>query len=144
MLDVQLFTLLTSQQLGRLEHILALSAIQLELGQRLNLLLRNAALLALEEIAPHRLPALIVELGIVQTEVDPRLKRRVNVVNAVRGEEENAFVVLEQAQEDADELVALEVVRGAGFEEDVGLVEAQNGVPLCGHFENVGQGLLDA
>ena len=66
------------------------------------------------------------QLLVVHGDVDTRLKGRVDVCSAVGGEEEDAGVVLQDAEEDGDELVALEVVCGAGFEEDVRFVEEED------------------
>jgi hypothetical protein len=52
-------------------------------------------------------------------------------------------VLLEQAQEDADHGVAVDVVVGALLEEDVGLVEQDDCVPLAGHLEDVAQLVLE-
>ena len=77
------------------------------------------------------------EVVVLHADVDAGLEGGVDVVDAVGGEEEDAFVVFEDAEEDGDEFVAFEVVGGALFEEDVGFVEEKDGVPFGGHFENV-------
>ena len=79
------------------------------------------------------------ELFILHADMDTGLKGGVDVVDAVGGEEEDAFVVFEDTEEDGDEFVAFEVVGGALFEEDVGFVEEEDGVPFGGHFEDVGE-----
>lgn len=55
-----------------------------------------------------------VQLGIREREVDAGFERRVHVREAVRRQEEDAGEVLEEAEEDGDELVAVEVGGGAG------------------------------
>lgn len=44
--------------------------------------------------------------------------------------------VFEEAEEDGDEGVAVEVVHGAFLEEDVGFVEEEDGVPGVGYVED--------
>ena len=66
--------------------------------------------------------------------MDAGLEGGVDVVDAVGGEEEDAFVVFQDAEEDGDEFVALQVVRAALFEEDVGFVEEEDGVPFARHL----------
>ena len=55
--------------------------------------------------------------------MDTRLEGGIDVVDAVGGEEEDAFVVFQDAEEDGDEFVPLHIVRAALFEEDVRFVE---------------------
>ena len=64
--------------------------------------------------------------------MDARDKGFVERLDAVSGEEEDALEVLEEAEEDADEGVAVDVVDGAFFEEDVGFVEEEERAPaMC-------------
>ena len=141
-LGAQPLTLPTSQQLRRLEHILNLPPIHLIPRQQIQVLVTEVMLAlgsSVEEIdpdVPTRGPA---ELVVPHADVDAGLEGGVDVVDAVGGEEEDAFVVLEDAEEDGDEFVALQVVRAALFEEDVGFVEEEDGVPFAGHFEDVGK-----
>jgi hypothetical protein len=58
--------------------------------------------------------------------MDARLKRRIHVIEAIGGQEHDAFKVLEEAEEDGDESVAVEVVRAAGFHEDICFVKQQH------------------
>ena len=76
--------------------------------------------------------------------MDAGLERRVHVFDPVGGQEEDALVVLEHAQEDGDEFVTLEVMRAALFEEDVRFVEQEDGVPFRAHLQHVRQRGLDA
>jgi hypothetical protein len=46
--------------------------------------------------------------------------------------------VLEEAQEDGDQGVAVDVLDGALLEEDVGFVEEEDGAPGVGYVENLG------
>ena len=71
--------------------------------------------------------------------MDARLEGLVEGLNAVRGEEEDALEVLEQAQEDRDEGVAMDVLHRALLEEDVGFVEEEDRVPGVRDFEDLGQ-----
>lgn len=57
--------------------------------------------------------------------MDSRDKGFVKCLDAIGREEENALEVLKQTKEDADQGVAVYVVDGALFEEDVGFVEEQ-------------------
>jgi hypothetical protein len=63
--------------------------------------------------------------------VDARLHGQVERGQAVGGEEDDAREVLELLEEDGDEGVALGIagLLVAGLEEDVGLVEEDNGLP---------------
>ena len=165
MLEPQPNPLLTRKQLRRLEHILNLPPIHAKLRQLIQIPLRHLMLLpkptnllprirrrddvimllgaGVDEILPHVPPAGRGERLVAHGDVDARLEGRVDVVDAVRGQEKDALVVLEDAQEDGHELVALEVVRAALLEEDVGLVEQQDGVPFRAHLQHVGQVRLD-
>lgn len=75
--------------------------------------------------------------------MDSGLESGVHVGDTVGSEKQDAFVVFQRAQEDRDELVSLEVVGGALLEEDVALVEQENGVPLRDHLEDVLQRVFD-
>ena len=75
--------------------------------------------------------------------MDTRLERGVDVVDTIGGEEEDPLVIFQDAKEDGNEFVPLEVVGAALFEEDVGFVEQEHGVPFAGHLEDVGKRGLD-
>ncbi|KAK1245927.1 hypothetical protein MKX07_004996 [Trichoderma sp. CBMAI-0711] len=85
----------------------------------------------------------LVEGRVVEGEVDAGLEGLVDGADAVGGEEEEAVVVLEDAEEDGDEGVARHVLLGALGEEDVGLVEQQDAVPEMGQAEDVLEAGLD-
>ena len=135
-LKAQPHTLPTSQQLRRLEHILNLPPIHLIPRQHIEFLVAEAMALGrgVEEIDPDVAARGFAELAVAHADVDAGLEGGVDVVDAVGSEEEDAFVVLEDAEEDGDEFVALQVVRAALFEEDVGFVEEEDSVPFAGHF----------
>jgi len=52
--------------------------------------------------------------------------------NTVGGEEENALEVLEEAQEDANQRIAVEVVAASALKEDVGFVQKEHCSPSLG------------
>ena len=143
MLVVQHLTLPTSQQLRRLEHILNLPPIHLMTRQHIEFFVTEAMVLPLgrsvEEIDPDVAARGFAELAVPHADVYAGLEGGVDVVDPVGGEEEDAFIVLEDAEEDGDEFVAFQVVRAALFEEDVGFVEEEDSVPFACHFEDVGQ-----
>ena len=130
------------QHLGGFEHVLDLPAVEIDLGEGVELGGAQAAGLA-DEGVPDVAAAGGRQGGVLHADVDAGVEGVVDVADAVGGEEEDALVVLEDAQEDGDHLVALEVGGGAGLEEDVGLVEQQHGVPLGHHLEDRVQRLLD-
>ena len=136
--------LLTSEQLRRLEHIFNLAAVHVILGQLVQVLVAETVLLAIggtvEEVDPDVSARGCAEVVVLHADVDAGLEGGVDVVDAVGGEEEDAFVVFEDAEEDGDEFVSFQVVRAALLEEDVGFVEEEDGVPFAGHLEDVGKG----
>ena len=141
-LVAQPLTLPTSQQLRRLEHILNLPPIHLIPRQHIKVFVTEVMLAfgrRVEEIDPDVAARGFAELAVPHADVDAGLKGGVDVVDAVGGEEKDAFVVFKDAEEYGDEFVALQVVRAALFEEDVGFVEEEDGVPFACHFEDVGQ-----
>jgi hypothetical protein len=64
--------------------------------------------------------------------VNARDEGFVECFDPVRGQEEDALEVFEEAEEDADESVAMDVVDRAFFEEDVGFVEQEERTPAVG------------
>jgi hypothetical protein len=52
--------------------------------------------------------------------------------NTVGGEEENALEILEEAQEDANQRIAVEVVAASALKEDVGFVQKEHCSPSLG------------
>ena len=92
----------------------------------------------LQEVFPNRLSRLDRQIGIVQGDVNSRLEGRIHVRDPVRRQEQNPLVVLQHAQEDTDELVTLEVVRGTRLEEDVTFVKEEDCVPFRYHLEDIG------
>jgi hypothetical protein len=72
------------------------------------------------------------------------LERLIKRLDSVRGQEEDALEVLEQAQEDADEGVAVDVLVLALLEEHVGLVQQQHGAPRVRNIHDLVELVLDA
>lgn len=69
--------------------------------------------------------------------MDTALESGIDVVSAIGGLEHQAFIVFERSKEDADGLVAIEVVFCACFEEDVAFVYQENGIPYRHRFEGL-------
>lgn len=69
--------------------------------------------------------------------MDPRLERIVERLNTVRRQEQDALEVLQQAQEDGHQRVAVDVLDGALLEEDVGFVEQEHGAPGVRNVEDL-------
>ena len=114
MLDPQPHTLPTRKQLRRLENILDLASIHLIRRQSIQILPAEVVLFrpagSGQEIAPDVSARGDAEFFVLHAYVDARLEGGVDVVHAVGGEEEDAFVIFEDAQEYGNELVAFEVV----------------------------------
>lgn len=90
----------------------------------------------LDEVGLYTLPARHIELFVVQADVYAALEGLVEGVYAVGSEEHDAFVVLQHAEEDGDELVPLEFVEGALFKEDIGFVEEEDSISAITHVED--------
>ena len=75
----------------------------------------------------------------MHAKVDTRLEGRIDILNTIGGEEENAFVVLEHAEEDGYEFVALEVLRTTLLKKDIGFIKEEDSIPLSSHLEDVRQ-----
>ncbi len=112
------------------------------LRQHIQFLLRKSMSLPTqtEKVAPNVTSGTRAQLIVLHADMDPALKGGIDIVDAVGGEKEYAFVVFENTQEDGDEFVAFKIVGGALFEEDVGFVEEEDGVPFCSHFEHIAEG----
>ena len=109
--------LIDRQSLGRTDGILDLSSIQVMLGHLIKIAGREDSRLdALDFLdfgEKHGEDAALGfegQLAVFEAEVDAGLEGRVEVFHAVGGEEEDALEVFEQAQEDADEGVAVDVL----------------------------------
>ena len=90
----------------------------------------------LEEIGPDCAAGLDCELFVVDGDEDAALECRVEGLHAVGRQDHVAVVVFEHAEEDADQLVALEFVQAALFQEHVCFVEQEDGVPARAHVED--------
>lgn len=97
----------------------------------------------LDEHLEHTLLCLGAQLAVAQRDVDTRLECIVESFDAVRCEEENALEILQQAQEDGDEGIAVDVLDGALLEEDVSFVEKENCAPGMSYVENLENVLAD-
>ena len=78
-----------------------------------------------EKVVPYFLPALGIQLGVVEADVDAALECGVERLHSVRGQEHDAFVVFEHAQKDRDEFVALQLMEATLFEEYIGFILLQ-------------------
>ena len=143
MLVGQVLVLLTGEELRSLEHILNLTAIHVIVRQLIQVFVTETVLLAIEgrteKIDPNMSARGCAEFVILHADVDARLESRIDVVDSVGGEEENAFVVFQYAKEDGNEFVSLQIMRAALLKEDVGFVEEEDGVPFAGHLKHVGK-----
>ena len=83
----------------------------------------------LDEGGPDLALGFLAQLVVFDAEVDATLDRLVENGHPVRGQDHDALEILQLSQEDRDEGVVLEVVLGAGFEEDVRFVEEEDGLP---------------
>ena len=150
MAHAQLHALIDRQRLRRADTILDLAPIQHRLGEAIVVRLCELNSLdaveltdALEEHDPDGLAGLVGEFGVAQGDVDAGLEGVVEGLDAVGGEEEDALEVFEQAQEDGDEGIAVDVLDGALFEEDVCFVEEEDGAPRDGIVSFGGRGRLE-
>ena len=98
---------------------------------------------ACEDLGPDLRPAVAVEVAEVVLDGNAAGEGLVEAFDAVGGEEEDALLVLEQPDEDADHGVALEVVLAALLHEDVGLVEQQDCVPGLADLEDGFEAVLE-
>lgn len=157
LLDVRkrkLLSLLARQQVGHLHSVLDLPTVEVQVAQTHNVLLRHLVhglaqelLVGVDSAREEGLPdggaAVAVQVGVLEGHVDTTLKGRVHVLDAVGGEEEDTLVVLEHAEEDADDAVAVHVGGGTGLEEDVALIEQEDGVPVRDHGEDLAEVALE-
>jgi hypothetical protein len=90
------------QQQGGLDNILDLATVHGQLRELVNLLVSEGlrCVGGREERAPDEAPRAGGELRIVDGDVDARLEGGVEGLDAVGGEEEGAFVVFKDAEED--------------------------------------------
>lgn len=96
-----------------------------------------------ETRVPDLLPLAVREVGVVQHHVDAGDERFVEGADAVCCQEEEALVVLERAEEDADQAVTLQVPGNAGLEVDVCFVKEEDCFPEGGELEPFHQVLFD-
>ena len=76
----------------------------------------------LEEVRPDGATGLGGEFVVLDTDHDAALEGLVEGLNTVCREDHVAVVVLQDAKEYADQLIVLELVQAALFQEDVGLI----------------------
>ena len=89
----------------------------------------------LQRRLPDFCPRRRVEGRVLDAQMDARHESCVEGVDTVGGEEDDALVVLEYAQEDGHEAIALDIVEVALSEEDVGLVDEDDGPPGSSEVE---------
>ena len=139
----QVLALLTGEQLCSLEHVFNFTAIHVIVCQLIQVFVTKIVLLAterrIEKIDPNMSARGCAEFIILHADMDPRLESGIDVVDSVSGEEENAFIVFQDAKEDGDEFVSLQIMRAALLKEDVGFVEEEDGVPFTGHLKYIGK-----
>ena len=136
MAHTQLDALVDSERLRGADAVLDLAAVEHRLGEAIVVGVSegdgaDAVELAhaLQEHGPDGLAGLVGELGVTEGDVDAGLEGVVEGFDAVGGEEEDALEVLEQAQEDGDEGVAVDILHRALLQEDVRFVEEEDGAP---------------
>lgn len=114
---------------GAVPGVLARRDGDVDAAQAVSLALAGGglALDALEAVEPDALAVGVGQGAVVQRDVDAGREGGVEGLHAVRGEEEHAAVVLERAQEDGDEPVALDVLVAPRLEVHVGLVQQHDG-----------------
>ena len=129
--------------LGEADDVLDLAAVDVVRGEAGDVEFVGGEAGVLEEVAPDGGAAVPGVRLVVQRDRDAGVEGLVEAADAVSGEEHDAVVLLEQAQEDADHGVAVDVVVGTALEEDVGLVEQDDRVPVAGDLEDVAQLVLE-
>ena len=78
---------------------------------------------SLEVHLPDLHGGFLVQRRIVEGDVDARFERLVEMAHFVGGEEKDAGIVLQNAQEDRDDGVAPHVFLVSGLEEDIRFIE---------------------
>ena len=96
-----------------------------------------------KHIIPDGLPRGVREPLVPNRDVYARHERLVESAHAVRSEEQDPPEVVERAQENGHDAVALQVVDGARFQVDVGFVDEDHGVPVVGVLEEAEEVLLE-
>lgn len=96
-----------------------------------------------EQVVPDLRAAVDVERFVGECDRNARVEGLVETAHAVGGQEHDAVVLLEQPQEDADHRVAVDVVVGPALQEDVGLVEQDDRVPVARDLQDVAQLVLE-
>ena len=130
------FTALSQAQ-GHLDDVLDLATVEAVDGKGLEFRFGKLDALGLEENTPDLHPGLLFQLVVVHRHGHTGHERGVDDLDAVRGQEQHAGVVLQEPQEDPDHGVALDVVGRALFEEDIRFVDQQNGIPDGSQFQDV-------
>ena len=101
-----------TQQCRALEYVLDLPTVQLDSRQLVQVRLAPILphLQPCEEVIPDVTSRRDGQVRICQADVDARLERWVNVVDAVTCQEKETFKVLQRAEEDGDELITLKIM----------------------------------
>jgi len=106
--------------------------------QRVEVCLRERE--AREAVREYLLPNALArggsQLVVEQLDRDARVERLVELAHTVGRQEQDALLLLEQAQEDADHRVAFDVFVRSAFHEHVGFVQEQDRVPCLADFED--------
>ena len=118
-------------------ELLSAEVIQLLRGELGSYPGRGDLVRLLDEGGPDLRFCFLAQLVVLDAQVDAALDRFVEDGDSVCGQYHDALEVLQLPQEDGDEGVVLQVVLGAGFEEDVGLVEEEDGLPASDAVENL-------
>ena len=142
---IQRFAVELRQTLRSPDHILDLPSIDLGLRQTfvpffiyLYILLSQFV----EEILPDLFARTDGEIVILKRDVDARFKGIIEGIHSVRSQEQDAFVVLQDAEEDRDKRISFHVVQTAALQEDVGFINEEHSFPSAGHIKDSAQTLI--
>lgn len=139
MSEVQFLLATVSQSLGGANGVLNLTTIELFADQRAPLPVRDIIHSAdfAQEGPPDLLTRAGIEIFVSQGYVDSALERIIEGGNPIGREEENAGEIFELTQEHGDQGIALNVVNGTLFEEDVRLVNEHDSIPGMCNIEDL-------
>lgn len=116
----QLRLLVCSKQSSCLDNILYLPSVELFVSQMLQFKFwENAG-----KRVPDMEPALIVQVGVVDCEMDSWLERWVKSWNSIGCQEHDSLVVFKEPKEDRNEFISMHVWQRTAFEKHVTFVES--------------------
>ena len=98
---------------------------------------------ALDENLEYGLLRLAVKVIVSESNMNSRLESIVEGLDAIRRQEQNALKVLKLAEEDADKSVPVDVMHVSLLQEDVRLIEKEDGAPGMADVKNLLQLLLE-